>query len=235
MSATNELKVLHDQLLAEMPEGAEHEPCPLCVVETAENHDQPSGGSMPETFTQEDVDAAVAAATVDLQKRLDELGAQVQETEVGRAIAEAVAERDAKITELQDQLDAVEAARTAAESQLAETTQFWADAIAEHQQELELAAKRDERTAKAREAGVFSEDYITANADRFAAMSDDDFAARLDEWRLIASKASTAEPATPRKTALVASAPDSGAPTSRLGLIGELRAARIDPKNLGGL
>lgn len=188
---------------------------------------------MPETFTQEDVDAAVAAATSDLQKRLDELGAQVQETEVGRAIADAVADKDTQISDLQSQLDAAEAARNAAENQLTEVSQFWADAIAEHEQELELTAKREERTTKAREAGVFSDEYITENADRFAAMSDGDFAARLDEWRLIASKAGTTTSAEPKRTALVASAAET--PKTRLGFIGELRAARVDPRNLGGL
>lgn len=240
MSTNRELKGLHDQLLEQMPEGAEHDEsdCSLCAMEADESHDTTPGGLMPESFTQEEVDAAVAAATAALHTRLEELGAQVQETEVGRAIAAAVADKETSISELQAQLDAAEAARTAAESQLTETKQFWVDAIATHEQELTFAARRDERITQAKEAGVFSEDYVADNADRFAAMADDDFANRLTEWRLIAAK--PAEPVAPSKipatTALSASQVDLTVPrTSQLGLIGEMRAKRIDPRTLGGI
>lgn len=242
MSATsNGLKLLHDRLLSEMPDGSEHdvESCPICAMEATDNHDTP-GGSMPETFTQDDIDAAVAAATTSLQQRLGELEAQVQETEVGRAVSEAVAAKETQISDLQSRLDAAEAARTAAENKLTETEQYWTDAIAAHEQAAAFAARRDQRVAKAREAGVFNEDYITANADRFAAMSDEDFDAAVSEWTLIAAKyqrdgvqAKGAGTATPGTTALVASAA-TASPTSGLGLLSELRVNRVDPRALGG-
>lgn len=240
MSTNSELKVLHDQLLEQMPEGAEHDEgqCPLCAMETAD-HDTTSGGLMPETFTQEEVEAAVAAATSGLQKRLDELDAQVQETEVGRSIAAAVADKETSIVELQTQLDAAVAARTAAENQLNETNQYWADAIAAHEQELAFAACRDERTAKAKEVGVFNDEYIASNADRFAAMAEDDFANRLAEWQLIAAKAPAVAPAQskiPTATALVASRTEPNVTrATNLGLISEMRNKRVDPRTLGGI
>lgn len=240
MSTNNELKALHDQFLEMKPEGVDHDAgaCPLCAMEATDSQNSTTpGGPMPESFTQEDVDAAVAAATADLTQRLEELGAQVQKTEVDKAVAAATAEYDAKVAELQAQLDAAQVECTAARNELAEANQFWADAIAAHQEAAAFAARRDERVAKAREAGVLPEDYLTANADRFAAMADDDFAARLDEWRLIASK--VPEGATgssqPPPTALVASAEGQGAPPeSNLAVISELRARRIDPRALGG-
>lgn len=193
---------------------------------------------MPETFTQDDLDAAVAAAGAELHKRLAELEAQVQETEVGKAISDAVAGKDAEIAELQSKLDSAEAARTAAESKLVETEQFWTDAIAEHEVAAALAARREARVAQAREAGVFGDDYIVSNADRFAAYSDEEWDERLKEWALIATKTgkvSAGSSAGPVNTALVASRSDaSSASPSSLSLLTELRANRVDPRALGG-
>jgi hypothetical protein len=236
MSTRNELKVLHDQLLASKPEEAAHDEatCPLCAMETVATHDTNPGGSMPETFSQEDVEAAVAAATTDLQKRLEELGAQVRDTEVGRAVADALATKDTEVSELQAQLDAAEAARTAAENKLTEVEQFWADAITAHEEEATFAARREQRVTEATEAGVFSDDYIGENADRFAAMSDEDFKARLDEWKVIASKAGASVTAIPSKTALTASRVEDNQPATALAYIGEMRRSRIDPRTLVG-
>lgn len=237
MSTRNELKVLHDQLLASKPEGAEHDEatCPLCAMETDESHDTNPGGSMPESFTQDDLDAAIAAATADLQKRLDELGAQVRDTEVGRAVAEAVAAKETEVSELQAQLDAAEAARTAAENKLNETEEFWAAAIAAQEEAATVAARREQRVAEAKEASVLSDEYVEQNADRFAAMSDDDFGARLEEWRAIAAAAGTTKtPGIPAKTALVAARATDEQPASALAFIGDLRRARVDPRTLTG-
>ena len=230
------LKVLHDRLLEQMPEGAEHDEdtCPVCAVEAVEDHDTTPGGSMPETFTQEELDAALAAATDPLQQRLAELEAQVQQTEVGKAVADAVAAKDAEVAELQSQLDAVEAARTAAENKLTEVEQYWVDAIAAQEAAAELAARKEQRTTQAREAGVFSEEYIAENADRFASMTDEDFSARLDEWRLIASQPRRTSDI-PARTALVAARADEPVTGSALSVISEMRAKRVDPRTLGGV
>ncbi len=236
MSATTEpLRALHDRLLEAMPDGAVHVEgeCPLCTVTAAETT-ATEGGVMPEQFTQADLDAAVSAATGSLQQRLTELEALAQDTEVGKAVAAAVAEKEAAITELQTQLDAATAARTTAESKLTETETFWTEAIAAHEEALATAARREKRVEEAAQLGVFSSDYISEHADRFAAMSDDDFAARLEEWRLIAADRKTAVPPT---TAMVASRTDQ-APAgtqSKLSRLAELRANRVDVRSLGGI
>lgn len=241
MSTTNELRVIHDRLLEVIPDGAEHDEanCALCAKETVDEDHRTSGGVMPETFTQEELDAAVTAASVSLQQRLAELEAQVQETEVGRAVAEALGAKETEITELQSQLDAAEAARTTAESKLTETEQYWTDAIAAHEAAVELAARAEERTAKAKEIGVFSDEYVTKNAERFAAMTDEDFAARIEEWQLIASKRETAgftasTTSIPAKTALVASRADAPKTGSALSRLAEMKARHVDPRTLGG-
>jgi hypothetical protein len=234
MSTTDGLKAIHDHLLASMPEGAEHESttCSLCALEVIE--DTTPGGSMPETFTQEEVEAAITAATAPLQQRLNELEAQVQESEVGRAVAQATEAKDAEISTLQQQIDAAEAARTAAENKLNEVEQFWVDAIAAHEATVEHAARKERRVTEAKQAGVFNDDYINENADRFAAMSDEDFGARLDEWRLIAAKTGD-DTTAPARTALVASAAPSQTAASNLSVVTELRGLRVDPRTLGGV
>lgn len=240
MSTTdNGLKTLHDFLLAQMPDGTHPSgDCPICAGEEITNHDTP-GGSMPETFTQDDIDTAIAAATSGLQQRLVELEAQVQDSEIGKAIASATAEKEAAIAELQTKLDAAEAAKTAAENKLVETEQYWANAIEEQEAAAAFAARKEQRTAEAREAGVFSDEYITANSDRFAAYNDDDWTERLTEWALITAQSGKAtasvNSATPATTALRAARADTGTTKeSSLSLLTTLRAERIDPRALGG-
>lgn len=237
MSTSQALKVLHDQLLAQQPADATHDPenCPLCAQENPDDQAQTPGGSMQDVFTQDDLDAAIAAASADLTERLRELEGQVQETEVGKAVAAAIAPKDASITELQNKLDAAEAARTAAESKLTETQQFWSDAIAQHEQAAALAARRDARVTAATEAGVFSEQYITDNADRFAAMDDADFADRLEEWRLIAGDTKTDANKIPAATALHASRAEETSDDGALKFIGEMKTRGQDPRLVGGM
>lgn len=242
MSTSSELRVIHDRLLEVMPDGAEHNAskCSLCAMETDPNpdHARTPGGVMPETFTQEDLDAAVAAASSPLQQRLVELEAQVQETEVGRAVAEAVAAKETAVIELQQQLDAAVAARTTAETKLTETEQYWADAIAAHEAAVQLAARAQDRAAKAKELGVFNDEYIDANAERFAAMSDEDFGDRLEEWKLIAKRETpglaAAASKIPAKTALAASRAEAPKTGSALGRLAEFKARGVDPRTLVG-
>lgn len=208
--------------------------CPLCALGADATHDTNSGGSMPESFTQADLEAAVAAATSDLQKRLEELGAQVRDTEVGQAVAEAVAAKETEVSELQNKLDAAEAARTAAENKLSETEKYWTDAITSAEEAAQVAARREERVAEAKKAGVLSDAYVDENAERFAAMSGEDFKARMDEWRAIAASAGTKTGEIPAKTALNAARATEDQPTSALSYIADLRRDRVDPKSLIG-
>jgi uncharacterized coiled-coil protein SlyX len=238
MSTTNELRALHDRLLEVIPQGAEHKEgdCPICSVTAAETI-RTQGGVMPEQFSQADLDAAVAEATGPLQQRLADLEAQAQESEVGKAVAQAVGEKQTQIADLQTELDTATAARTAAETKLAETEKYWVDAVAAHEEAVVVAARKEQRIGQATELGVFNADYIAANADRFAAMSDDEFTARIEEWKLIAASAKPGETKTPpATTAMVASRTDTGThPSSKLNRLAELRARNVDLRSLGGV
>lgn len=192
------LLALHAKLLEEKPDGVEHDKatCPLCALEADPEHaNAPGGESVSESFTKEQVDEmiakAVEEATVPLQAKLDDLGKAAKETEVGKAVAEATAPLEAQVEELQKKVDDAEVAKTAAETAKAEIEEFWTTAITESEEAAARDTRKGERVEAAKAAGVLAEDYITANADRFADMSEDDWSARLDEWKVIAEAAKT--------------------------------------------
>jgi hypothetical protein len=228
------LKAIHDQLLAEQPEGAVHDEqtCPFCVLEALEASGQEPEGGLMGQFTQEELDAAIAAATTPLQTRLAELEAAAQETEVGKAVADATEPLNTRITELEGQLDATTIEKAAAEEAKTKVEEFWATAVAEHEAATVAAARRDERLTKLKEvAPEKAHEYLESNADRFAAMADEDFDARIEEYRAIAAKEGGSDEI-PVQTALVA-ARESAAPAngSMLGEIPNLRRA-LDPRTL---
>lgn len=243
---SNPLKELHDRLMAEKPDGAVHEEasCPICAMETFDITEQgahgsatgPQGGSMT-TFTQEQMDAAVAEATAAseaLAKRVAELEAAQQETEVGKAVAEATAPLSTEIADLQSKLDEAVLARQAAEEAKTNLENWWAEQITAHQEAEAAAARKDERVAKVKEAASFPDEYLEANADRFAAMSDEDFEARLEEWRTIAPAPASTQ--IPGDTALTAAregaAGGSTNKGSMLSELGSLRHSLTDPRTL---
>lgn len=240
------LQTLHDKVLALKPADVEHntveDPCPFCVkaevlkaaAEGTNTDETPKGGSMS-TFTQEEVDAAVAEAVSKavspLQDRVNELETASKDTEVGSAVAAAVAEKDAAIADLQTKLDDAEARAAAAETAKAEVDAWWADAIAAEEAAREIASKRETRVEELKDAKVFADEYVDEHADRFAAMADDDWAARMDEWKAVAAAKATEEKI-PGYTGFQAR-DESGANTgSALSEIGGLRRALVDPRTL---
>lgn len=184
------------------------------------------------SYTEDELRAAVEAAVGDLRTELDGLRASAAEQETAAQtqtrIDEATAPLEAKVTELQAQLDAA-VLETAAEKARADA--FEAEKVAAAEAAT-LEARKDERLAKVKEVANFPADYLTANADRFVAMSDEDFEARLEEYRQIAAKATGTE-GVPASTALLATreggSPKSGSAVSDLFA---MRRAGIDPRTL---
>ncbi len=236
----NELKILHDKLLAERPEGVTHEKdsCPLCAIDsliTEENINSPEGGNVSEgkTYTEAELNAKVEAATSGLVAKLAELEGSQKQSEVDKALNEAKAQADAKINELQASLDAAVVEATKAKEDKAAVEQFWAEAIAEDTKNKEIASRKEERLVKIAEVASLPEKYLEDNADRFAAMSEEDFVARLEEWKVIAAKT---EDIIPKKTALTAAREDGGDSSntngSMLGEIAGMRRHLVDPRTL---
>lgn len=236
----NELKILHDKLLAERPEGVTHEKdtCPLCVIDSLKSEEtinSPEGGNVSEgkTYTEAELDAKVEAATSGLNAKLAELEGSQRQSEVDQALNDAKAEADAKVAELQAQLDSAVVEATTAKEEKVAIEEFWASAIEEETKNKEIAARKDSRLEKIAEVASLPEEYLEKNADRFAAMSDEDFNARLEEWKVIASKTETT---IPKRTALTAAREDGGNSNNNSGsMLGEIAGMRrhlVDPRTL---
>lgn len=218
------LKSVHDRLMAEKPEDAVHDSdgCPLCAMD--------EGGQAGDEMTYSDeelasrVEAAVEAAKKPLEDRIAELETEVQTTEVEQAKAALRASFEPQIAELQTRLDeAVLEAANAATQRDAIVTWLEAESVAAEERET-MVARRQDRLSKIREVANFPEGYLEANIDRFAAMSDEDFAAACDSW----SQLSAVKPDTiPEKTALHAARDGATTiPSSSSSAVKELFAMR---------
>jgi hypothetical protein len=130
--------------------------------------------------------------------------AAAQSNEVESLVAAAQAESAQLVEELRTQLDVavLEKQRTIDEFEAyrADIEQREAAIAAEK----EFAAKRDERLGQVREVAAFPDTYLTDNAERWARMSDEDFAAALGEYQTL-SGGRKVESSIPKRTALVAS------------------------------
>ncbi len=226
--AEADLKALHDLLLAGKPEGATHPAdCPICAIAPG-----PQEGADLKTYTEDELRAAVEAAVGELRTDLDTFRASQEavavDARITKAVTEATEPLSAKITELQTDLDAAVLA-TAAEKARADTLET---EMMEAAEAAIYAARKDERLAKVADVAAFPQAYVEANAERFAAMSDEDFEARLDEYRQIASKSFGTE-GLPLKTGLKATTDaGDGKPTSAVGALFAMRRAGIDPRTI---
>lgn len=183
------LKVLHDQLLAKKPDGADHDPaaCPLCAY----SEDTGGGDGRPDVSAAADeatIKAAVDEATKPLLARIAELEKSAETSEQEAAVAAVRAEYEGKLSDLQAQLDGkVLEAQT--EKERADLLVAWLEGEKEAQEQAaELASRKDERLAKIKEVASFPDEYLSEHAERFAAMSDDDFATTLESWKAIGAK-----------------------------------------------
>lgn len=202
---------LHD--LAIQQAGVEHNDaeCAFCSGEGAET-DKPED-QVSKTYTEAEytaaVEEAVAKATAELTARMAQLEASTKQAEVDTAVEAAVAEVKEQLAEVQKQLDAAVAeAKTEREAREAIETQI-ADAAAEEARLAEVAKVMAERTAAVEATNAFDAEYVEKNADRWASMTAEEFADRLDEYTVIGARAGI-KPAgdIPRKTAMTAGAGD---------------------------
>lgn len=187
------------------------------------------------TYTEDELRAAVEAAIGDLRTQLDALRASQEasdiETRIATAVSEATTPLTDQVTDLQTKLDA---AVLDAQNEKARADGLESEKVAAAEAAT-LAARKDERLAKVKEVANFPQAYLDTNAERFAAMSDEDFEARLEEYRQIASKATGTEGGLPKVTALKA-ANEGGAggktTTSAVHDLFAMRRAGIDPRTL---
>lgn len=187
----DELIKAHDDLLANMPEGASHDKdlCPVCNPTVIK---EPDERGEVDTFTQEQLDAAVKAATAPLEAELTSLKEAATAGEIEAQVALAKAEADEKITELQDKLDAAELKGSNAEQLLADSL-AWIQAVVDETAAAEQAsAVKEARIETLKAETSFSDEKIAERIDEWAKLSDEAFEERLAEWKEL-STAKSAE------------------------------------------
>lgn len=233
--ALRSAKEVHDALLAEKPEDADHDitQCALCAMTDADPDETgDTGGTM--TYTEEELraacDAAVTTATAPLAAKVQELEDERASSASQQERDEALAAFEAEKSELQARLDeAVLQAQT--EKERADGIVSWLEEEGEKAEQAALvAARKDERLTAVREAANFPDEYLESNAERWAAMSDEDFEARLGEYRVIAGKSSDTGKGgdtLPTHTALHASR-EGRETTAKTSAVKELFALRRD-------
>lgn len=179
------------------------------------------------TFTEEEVQAAVNEATATLNSRIAELESSQQHSALEQAVAQAKAELEGQIAELQTKLDAAVLEAAQAKDAKEALEKAWEDEKQSAEEHKLLEARRDERLQKMREVACFPDSYLDEHADRFAALSDEDFAARLEEWSAISVKD------IPKKTAFTAARNEStNDDESALPALREFRQRLVDPRTL---
>lgn len=226
------LKDMHELMLAMMPEGATHDEdtCTICQASTDTGEDMAD-----KTYTEAEHTAALANAVAEAVKPLEEkinaFSATQQSAEVDSKIAEVTAELTAKLEE-------AEAARDTAvlEAQSAKTAHdelvAYLDGVAtEEAAKAEVAERRDERVGKVAEVANFPEDYVKSNADRWAGMDSEAFEALLEDYKAAGGKpAPKQDSLPPAGTALTAGREDLGSDPVKDVI--RLRDRSIDPRRI---
>jgi DNA repair exonuclease SbcCD ATPase subunit len=222
------LKELHDRLMEQKPEGASHNEsdCPFCGSAVPNTEAEEVSVSYTEEQLKAKVDEAVASATKDLEAKVKELEEVRSASEVEAKLAEAKAEAETKISEIQAQLDTAVLEAEKAKTEKEEILAFLEAESKKAEEQAALVARRDERLKQVAEVASFPEEYAEANADRWAALDEEQFAALLEDYKAAGAK----KEGLPATTALTASREtDKG---SVLKEVLGLRFKGIDPRML---
>lgn len=154
------------------------------------------------TYDKAQVDELVAAAVAEaVRTATDPLKERIAELEAGRdegalleaiaaVVTEATTPLQEQVTELQSKLDTSEAEKAAAVQKLADVTAYLEAEV----EKTELEEKKTARRAEAEEIAPFDEKYLDEEAERFAAMSDEDWGKLTASWKLVAEKSGTPPP-----------------------------------------
>lgn len=223
---------LHDALLEQMPEGASHDAA-VCSVCVATSSGAPEGGKV-DTYTAEDLQAAVADATAELNARIAAMEAAATESAMDARLAAVKAEADAQIADVRTQLDTAVLEAGQAKGELV-AFRDGLTALAEAEAlNVAVAARKETRLARVKESASFPDEYLASNADRFAAMSDEDFEERVAEWASLSAKTAPLAGGIPRQTALVAAREitDTTARGALREVMRDFRSQHIDPRSL---
>lgn len=192
---------LHDEALELMPEGASHDEvsCPICVEksslkegnhndDSSSDEDEPEEGKMSgentDTLSKETHDAllrtAVQDATAALTRDNEALTEQVEALTSERDEASGkVSTLEGEVARLNDELDTTQVELSAANEKVEELESD----IAQRDEEAQIREVAQERAKQVRNLKLFPDEAIDERAERWARLSDEEWAERLDEWK----------------------------------------------------
>lgn len=213
-------------MVANLPDGVSHV-CEYCATEeepvTAKTH--------TEDELKAAVDAAVAAVVAAKDARISELEAEDLQDSIAKAVEAAVAEvttaKAAEIADLMSQVATESAARKAADENHAAVL-AWLETEAETAHLKEVAG---ERLSKIEAVGVFTDELIEKNKERWVAMTDEAFAAQLEEYEQIAALHPKSNPVPSTRSAMTASA-GASRPKSAASEVINLRRKGVDIRHM---
>lgn len=177
------------------------------------------------------VEKAVAEATSELQAKLDEVEAAKAALET-KDVEVTITALNTQIKDLQAKLDTAVLETEAAKTERQELVAFLESENAKTEREAELSKLRDERTAQVAAVATFPEEYLAANVERWAQMSDDDFEAALADYALVAKKDPNADDKIPEGTSLKATKESGSKNGSARTAIFSMRLKGVDARHV---
>jgi hypothetical protein len=168
-------KAVHDLLLANRPNGADHDPTSCAFCTKAASKEEEKNVTDQAIFTQEQHEQLLASA-------------------VETASAEAAATADAEILTLNEQLDAAKAQLVEEEKQVTDLE----TKISDRDEQARLEELAGERVAAVKAVANFTNEQIEERQESWAKMSEEDFAAYLEDIQAVA-KAAVEKKADPPK------------------------------------
>lgn len=187
-----------------------------------------------DTYTAEDLQAAVASATAELNTRIAAMETAATESAIDARIAAVQAEADAQIADVRSQLDTAVLEAGQARGEFDAFRAGLAEIAEAEAAKAVIEARTEDRLAKVKEVASFPDEYLSSNALRFAAMSDEDFAERLAEWASLSAKSVAPAGGIPKQTALVAAREitDNSGRGAMREVMRDFRLQHIDPRSL---
>ena len=139
------------------------------------------------TYTEDDLKAAVAEALAPVQAELDQLRLKDKASETDAAIEQVKAEYTSTIEDLQRQLDEEAIKAESARNELANVVSYLEAEVNADAERAEFEARRAARIEAVNEVAEFFEDRFEASADRWAKMSDEEFASLFEDFAAVAA------------------------------------------------
>lgn len=198
----------------------------------------PLGVNMEKTYTQEDLDAAIAKALEPATAELDALKAAADADAQNAKLAELKTAHEAELAELQQKLDEAVVTADTVKSEF-DSYKSEIETAAAEKAEAELRESRTEARLEAvKEVANFSDDFIESNTERWVSMSDEDFEISVAGYKAAAEAALAATSEKEKEVSLTTNLGgerDTSSTTDRMSGVREVLAMRvkgIDPRTV---